>query len=495
MELTAADIKQCQQALGFANKAYINSSWQAAQSGKTFDCISPIDGRVLTQIPACDTADIDLAVASAKACFERGDWAKQSPRQRKRALLKLADLINEHQLELALLECLDMGKPISDAYTSDIPGAAAACRWIAEAIDKVYDLVAPTAHDVFATIRREPCGVVGIITPWNFPFYLAVKKLAPALAAGNSVVMKPAEQSPLSTLKLAQLIDQAGFPEGVVNVVPGFGETAGKALALHCDVDVVSFTGSTEVGRLMMQYSGQSNLKRIHLECGGKSPNVICADAPDLTRAAIDSAMAVFTNSGQICCAPTRLLVDNRVREQVMQAMQCVIEAYQPGNPLDPDTKMGAMVDRGQCERVMQYIGLGKQTARLVCGGEQMHKDTGGYYIQPTIFDQVSNDMIIAREEIFGPVLSVIGFDNEAQAIQIANDSDYGLAASVWTSNISKAHQLSRAIRAGVVSVNTLDTGDSTVTFGGYKQSGIGTEGALYDFDNYSEIKSTWMQL
>lgn len=494
MSITAEQIESAKGQLTLATDAWINGKAATAQSGERFDCVSPIDGSVLASIARCDEADINAAVACAKQKFEAGIWAKLSPCQRKQTLLRLADLIEQNALSLAVMETMDMGKPVSAAY-GEVFGAANAARWIAEATDKIYDSIAPTGSETLAMIRREPCGVVGIITPWNFPFYLAVKKLIPALATGNSVVIKPAEQSPLTTLRLGELIQQAGIPDGVVNIVPGFGETAGQALALHRDVDVISFTGSTEVGRLMMQYSGQSNLKRINLECGGKSPNIICADANDLDKAARESAAAVFHNSGQICCAPTRMLVDNRVREQVLKVVMDVAKRYMPANPFEPDTLMGTIVDEVQCKRVMGYIDKGQGSAELCCGGEQLYQETGGYYIAPTVFTGVTNDMVIAQEEVFGPVLSVIGFDTLEEAVAIANDTTYGLAASVWTSNLQTAHRLSASIRAGVVSVNTLNTGDASVTFGGYKQSGIGTEGALYDFDNYSEIKTTWMSL
>ncbi|MDF1795289.1 MAG: aldehyde dehydrogenase [Coxiellaceae bacterium] len=495
MEISKQQVQSTIDQMDFKTGAFIDGQYTQSKSNETFECVSPINGKKVVDIAACSQADVDMAVACAKRAYEKGVWAKQSPLARKTVLLKFADLIEKHAMELAVMETMDMGKPIADSISSDVPGAAYRLRWTAEAVDKVYGNIAPTAPDTFATITREPCGVVGIITPWNFPLYLAALKFAPALAAGNSVVIKPAEQSPLTTIRIAELAAEAGIPEGVFNVLPGMGETAGQALCLHNDVDMISFTGSSEVGKLIMQYSGQSNLKRVHLECGGKSPNIIFADAPDLTEAARASARSVFLNSGQICCAPTRLLVENKVREQVMNEMLSFAKDFQPGDPLDPATQLGSMVDKVQMDRVLSYIESGRQSAKLACGGEQVMQDTGGFYISPTIFDMVTNDMKIAQEEIFGPVLSVIGFDSTEEAIQIANDTTYGLAGSVWTGNINKAHQMSSAIRAGLVSVNCLEIGDATVTFGGYKQSGIGTEGAFFDFDNYSEIKTTWMRL
>lgn len=495
MTIDKAQILAIKAKLKLANQAFINGQYQAASAGKTFTRRSAIDGQVITEVASCDARDIDLACQAAKRSFVEGHWSNCSPLERKQVLLKFADLLESHCLSLAVLETWDVGKAIADSLAVDVPGSIARLRYIAEAIDKVYDRVAPTRADVLATITREPCGVVGIITPWNFPLFLALANIAPALAAGNSVVVKPAEQAPLTTLYIAQLAHEAGIPAGVLNVVPGMGETAGKALALHPDVEAIAFTGSTEVGKLMMQYSGQSNLKRVHLECGGKSPNIIMADAEDLTLAATTQAARVFFNQGQVCCAPTRLLVQNTVRESVIDEMKKVAQTFMPGDPWDPQTKVGALIDQVQHQRVLGYLAQGRASAELVCGGQATRQDSGGYYIEPTIFSGVKNDMAIAQEEIFGPVLSVIGFDTMAEAIALANDTTYGLAASVWTANLNVAHTMARQIRAGVVSVNCIDTGDPTTTFGGYRQSGVGTQGALLDFDNFSEIKTTWIQL
>ncbi len=496
MNITADQIQQTANQISINGNAFIAGKFVSAVSNKSFECISPIDGKKLVDVASCDKADVDLAVRSARQAFDSGVWSKASPVERKKVLLRLAELIDQHLLELAVLETLDMGKPISNSLSSDIPGAAKKIRWIAECIDKVYGEVAPTSSDILATITREPVGVVGAVVPWNYPFFLACGKLAPALAMGNSVIIKPAEQSPLTAIRLVELAAEAGVPEGVVQVLPGYGETAGQAIGLHPDVDMVAFTGSGEVGRLFMQYSAQSNMKRLLLECGGKSPNVILADCFDLDEAVKASSEGVFYNQGETCCAPTRLLVQNTIKDQVLERMSDLAKQYQPNHPLLPDTFMGAMIDQSQTERVMSYIATGQsEGAQVAFGGQQVRQETGGYYIEPTVFFDVRNDMKIAREEIFGPVISVIGFNDMAEAIRIANDTHYGLAASVWTGNLKTAHRMAREIRAGVVSVNVIDTGDNTTTFGGYKESGIGRTGGLHQFDHYTELKTTWIKL
>ncbi len=496
MTTISAEHKQQAEQLVIKHQAFINGQYVPAQSGKTFDCISPIDGKVLTQIASCDQADVDIAVKNARQTFNQGTWSKLNRGERKRILLKFADILEKHAYELALLETMDMGKPIHDSSEGDIPGAISKIRWVAECIDKVYDEIAPTNNDVLAMVTREPCGVVAAVTPWNFPFYLACAKIAPAIAVGNSIILKPAEQSPLSALRMAELAVEAGIPKGVINVLPGFGETAGAALGLHPDVDVISFTGSTEVGKFFLKYSAQSNMKRVYLECGGKSPNIILGDALNLEEAARASAIGAFHNQGQICCAPTRLLVQKNVKDQVIETIVELSKNYQPNDPLDPDTKMGAIVNQVQMQRILEYIEAGNTSgAKLKTGGQQARKNSGGFYIEPTVFAQVNNDMKIAREEIFGPVLSVISFDTIEEAIQIANDTHYGLAANLWTKNINTAHKISRALRAGVISVNCINSGDNTTPFGGYKQSGIGREGGIHQFDEFCEIKTTWIAL
>jgi 4-guanidinobutyraldehyde dehydrogenase/NAD-dependent aldehyde dehydrogenase len=477
-------------------QAFINGRYVDAASGATFDCLSPIDGRLLAKVAATDAADVDAAVASARAAFNKGSWSRMAPARRKRVLLKFAELIQAHAEELALLETLDMGKPIADSTRIDMPAAARSIAWFAEAIDKVYDEVAPTGPDALALITREPVGVVGAIVPWNFPLLMASWKLGPALAAGNSVILKPSEKSPLTALRVAELALEAGLPEGVLNVLPGLGQTAGKALALHMDVDCIAFTGSTATGRLMLQYSGQSNMKRVWLECGGKSPHIIMADTADLDRAARAAAFAIFFNQGEMCSAGSRLIVQDSVRDQVLEKIAAVGRTLQPGDPLDPKTALGAIVDETQLNTVMRYIESGKsEGARLAFGGQRVRKETGGFYVEPTIFDDVQPRMTIAREEIFGPVLATLTFRNVDEALEIANNVIYGLAAGIWTRDIRTAHRVARALRAGTVYVNCYDADDITVPFGGFKQSGNGRDKSLHALDKYVELKTTWIDL
>lgn len=496
MQLDYAEIKQKARSIKFKNQAFINGHYVHAQSGETFDCLNPATGQLLTKVAACDKADVDLAVVAARQSFERGVWSQCAPEQRKKILLKFADLIEQHHFELALLETLNMGKPIVDSFESDVPGAVKLIRWNAEAIDKMYDKIAPSASHVLAMITREPLGVVAAVTPWNYPIFLACAKIAPALAMGNSVIIKPAEQSPLTTIYLGQLANEAGIPAGVLNIIPGFGETAGRALGLHFEVDAVSFTGSTEVGKLFLKYSSESNMKRVFLECGGKSPNIVLADYDNLEKAAQASIKGVFTNQGQICCAPTRLLVQESIHDKLVEQLILVAKSFQPGDPLNPETIMGAIVSEIQMQRILDYIESGKKNgAALVLGGQQILKKTGGYFIEPTIFTRVNNSMKISQEEIFGPVLSILPFKTMEEAIKTANETHYGLAASLWTNDLSKAHKIAKALRAGVVSVNCIDSGDITTTFGGYKQSGIGREGSFFGLEAYTELKTTWIEL
>ncbi|MBT9587579.1 aldehyde dehydrogenase [bacterium] len=482
--------------LKIEGRAYIDGTYVEAKSGQTFPCISPGTGQTVAQVASCDATDVDIAVAAARRSFESGVWSDLSPKDRKRILLKLSELILQNKAELAMLETLDMGKPINDSRNVDIPLVAECFAWFAECIDKVYDEMAPVGRSNLAMINREPVGVVAAVVPWNFPLLMASWKLAPALAVGNSVVLKPAEQSPLTALRLAELASQAGLPNGVLNVVPGLGEKAGKALGLHNDVDCVGFTGSTEVGKLFMQYSGQSNLKRVWLECGGKTPVIVMADCHDLDAAARAAAFGIFFNQGEVCNAGSRLLLHSSIKEPFLEKLQGWAKKMQPGDPFDPKTRMGAIVDKTQMDRVLGYINKGhEQGAKLIAGGHQARTDSGGYYIEPTIFDDVNNDMIIAREEIFGPVLSVLTFDEADQAIKIANDTHYGLAAAVWTKDINLAHRTARSLRAGVVWVNCFDTGDISTPFGGFKQSGSGRDKSMHAMEKYVDLKMTWVKL
>ena len=476
--------------------AFIDGRYVAAASGATFDCLSPIDGRSLAQVASTDAADVDLAVAAARRAFESGVWVRQSPRERKRVLLRFAELILEHGEELALLETLDMGKPIADSLAVDIPATARCIAWYAEAIDKIYDEIAPTPHQALALVTREPVGVVGAIVPWNFPLIMAAWKIGPALAAGNSFILKPSEKSPLTAIRIAELATRAGIPDGVFNVLPGFGQTAGRALALHMDVDCIGFTGSTRTGKLMLQYSGQSNMKRVWLECGGKSPNIILADCPDLDRAAATAAAAIFFNQGEMCSAGSRLIVEESVRDAVLERVVDAGRRMPPGDPLDPATRLGAIVDRTQLETVLGYIGSGRdEGAKVLLGGRQVRRETGGCYVEPTVFADVDPRMKIAREEIFGPVLAAITAGDADEAVKIGNSGVYGLAAAVWTRDISRAHRIARALRSGMVYVNCYDADDITVPFGGFKQSGMGRDKSLHAFDKYTELKTTWIDL
>lgn len=477
-------------------RAYINGKRVDAQSGAVFDCISPIDGKTLTQFARCTAQDIDLAVAVARKAFEDRRWRGKSPAQRKRVLIKFADLMLENIESLALAETLDMGKPIQYARSVDVKGAANCIRWYGEAIDKVYGEVAPTPDNALALVTQEPVGVVGVIVPWNYPMLMASWKIAPALAAGNSVVLKPSEKSPLTALRMAELALQAGIPAGVFNVVPGLGSEAGAPLALHMDVDCIAFTGSTRVGKQIHVMAGQSNLKRTWTELGGKSPNIVFADCPDLDRAVEAAVTSIFFNQGQSCNAPSRLLLEASIHDRFLEKALALVPKFAPSNPLLPDTIMGALVDEVQTNNVLRYIASGKaEGAKLLVGGERVLQETGGCYVQPTIFTSVREEMTIAREEIFGPVLAVQTFSETSEAVRMANNSIYGLHAGVWTSDINKAHGVARALRVGTVHVNQYDEDDITVPFGGFKQSGVGRDKSLHALHKYTETKSTWIRL
>jgi acyl-CoA reductase-like NAD-dependent aldehyde dehydrogenase len=478
------------------DQAFIDGKFCSALSGATTPSFSPIDGSKLADVAACGADDIDVAVRAARTAFEHGDWRDLSPRARRDILFRFADLLEANTPELALLETLDLGKPISNSKSADLPLTVQTIRYYAEAIDKVYDELGPSPSNAVSMIVREPLGVIGAVTPWNFPLLMASWKFAPALATGNCIIMKPAEQTSLSLLRVAELSLEAGIPAGVFNVVPGSGPDAGKPLALHMDVDAVVFTGSTAVGKLIMGYSAQSNLKRVGLECGGKSPQIIMADCGNLDAAAEAAAWGVFYDQGQVCTAATRLLVQREIKDEFLEKVAAIARTLKPGNPLDPDTTFGSLVDDKQIATVLGYIETGKaEGATLVCGGERSLEDTGGYYVQPTIFDNVSNEMTIAQEEIFGPVISAIVFDDFDEAMQIANDSIYGLAAGIWTSNINTAHHAGRRLRAGNVWINCWDGSDITTPFGGFKQSGFGRDRSLHALDKYTELKTIWLEL
>ena len=494
--LTRADWEQRAKNLQIEGRALIHGEHCDAVSGQTFDCVTPVDGRVLGQVASCDAADADVAVRDARATFESGVWSRMKPVERKKIMIRFADLLDAHAEELALLETLDMGKPIGDSLSVDVPAASRALRWSGEAIDKIYDEVAATPHDELGLITREPVGVVAAIVPWNFPMIMTAWKLGPALATGNSVIVKPSEKSPLTAIRMAELALEAGIPAGVLNVLPGFGHTVGKALALHMDVDTLVFTGSTKIAKQLMIYAGESNMKRVWLEAGGKSANIVFEDAPCLKEAAEAAAMAICFNQGEMCTAGSRLLVQRSIKDKFMPMVVEAMQGWKVGHALDPETQVGALVDQGHLNTVLSYIEAGHaDQAKMLCGGKRTLEETGGVYVEPTIFDDAHNKMRIAQEEIFGPVLTVIPFDTTEEAIAIANDSIFGLAAAIWTSNLSKAHLAAKALRVGSMWVNQYDGGDMTAPFGGYKQSGNGRDKSLHAFDKYTEIKATWIKL
>ena len=493
---TRAEWQARADALSFRHQAFIDGRWVDAADGKRFDALSPIDGKVLAKVAECGAQDVDRAVRAARAAFDKGAWATASPVQRKTKLQKLARLVEANAVELALLETLDMGKPIEDALKVDVAASVRCLDWTAEAIDKVFDQVAPTGQDELGLITHEPLGVVAAIVPWNFPLLMACWKIAPALAMGNSVLLKPSEKSPLSALRLAELVAEAGIPEGVFNVLPGFGPGCGEAMAMHMDVDGLVFTGSTAVGKHLLVCAGKSNMKRAYMECGGKSPNIVFADAPDLRAAAAAAASGIFYNQGEVCTAASRLLVERSIKDEFLALVVEAGRRMQPRHPLEPGAPMGAMVDEVQMQRVLGFIERGREEgAKLALGGRRVMQETGGFYIEPTVFDEVDPGMTISREEIFGPVLSAIAFDTEDEAVRIANDSAYGLAAGFWTKDLQRAHRVARRLRAGSVWVNYWDGGDMTAPFGGYKQSGNGRDKSLQAFSKYTETKATWFNL
>ncbi len=476
-----------------ATKLLINNQWVEAASGKRFPTIDPSTGDEICQVAEADAADVDRAVRAARQAFEKGAWRRMSAAERGNLLNKLAGLIENNAEELARLESLDNGKPYNVALTADLPLTVACYRYYAGWADKIQGKTIPVSGNYFCYTRLEPIGVVGQIIPWNFPLLMQAWKLAPALACGNTVVLKPAEQTPLTALRVGELIVEAGFPEGVVNLLPGYGPTAGQAIARHMDVDKVAFTGSTEVGHLIMEAAAQTNLKRVTLELGGKSPNIVFADA-DMNQAVEGSHFALFFNQGQCCCAGSRLYVEEKVYDEFVERSVERAAKRSVGDPFDPQTEQGPQVDQAQFDKVMSYIDAGKQEgAKLLCGGDRSGER--GYFIRPTVFGDVQDEMKIAQEEIFGPVMSIIKFRDLDEVVERANKTMYGLAAAVWTRDITKAHAVANSVRAGTVWVNCYDVFDAAAPFGGFKQSGIGRELGEYGLQQYTEVKTVTVKL
>jgi aldehyde dehydrogenase (NAD+) len=475
-------------------KLLIGNEWVNSKSGKTFPTINPATGEEICQVAEADAQDIDRAVHTARSAFHQGSpWRRLSAAERGRLLNRLADLIEKNASELARLESLDNGKPYSVALAADLPLTIACYRYYAGWADKVQGRTIPINGPYFCYTRLEPVGVVGQIIPWNFPLLMQAWKLAPALATGNTVILKPAEQTPLTALRVGELILEAGFPSGVVNILPGYGPTAGAAIARHMDIDKVAFTGSTEVGHLIMEASAKSNLKRVTLELGGKSPNIVFADA-DLDQAVEGSHFALFFNQGQCCCAGSRLYVEEKVYDEFVERSVARAKKRTVGDPLDPATEQGPQVDDAQFDKVMGYIESGKQQgAKMLCGGDRV--GSRGYFIRPTVFADVKDDMKIAQEEIFGPVMSILKFRDTDELVERANKTMYGLAAGVWTRDIGKAHAIANSVRAGTVWVNCYDVFDAAAPFGGFKQSGIGRENGEYGLQQYTEVKTVTVQL
>lgn len=478
--------------------AFINGEFVPSASGATFESVNPATGEVLTEISSCDAEDVDRAVAAAGASFASGVWSRMHPSDRREVLMRLVALLEENLEDLALMESIDAGKPITDCREFDLPDTIGSIRWYAEAADKAFGKTTAAGDDALGLIVHEPIGVVGAVLPWNFPLAMLAWKLGPALAAGNSVVVKPPELATLTTLRFAELASEAGLPDGVLNVVPGLGHVAGKALGLHADVDIISFTGSNEVGREFLRYSADSNLKKIVLELGGKAPQIVTADNADrLAVVAEDLAEAAFGNNGQNCTAGSRILVHSSIAEDFIDELVKATNSFVVGDPLDPATTIGSLVEESALARVTEYVDAAVADGATVrAGGKRVLEETGGWFYPPTVVTDVREDMAIARDEIFGPVVVVLPFDDVADAVRIANDTPFGLAANVWSRDIDDALGTARAVRAGTVSVNGYSEGDITTPFGGYKESGFGgRDNGMEAFEQYTETKTIWVNL
>lgn len=479
--------------LRLQSKAFINGAFQDALSGETFASLNPATGEVIAQVAACSKADVDLAVQHARAAFDDGRWSRMHPSERKVKLMRFAQLMEDHQTELSVLESVDSGKPVGECVAVDIPETIKTIRWHAELIDKIYDTTAPAGPNVLALVTREAIGVVGLVLPWNFPLLMLAWKIGPALAAGCSVIVKPAELTSLSTLRVAELAQQAGIPDGVFNVVPGTGKDAGEPIGLHPDIDMVSFTGSTVTGRRFLRYAADSNLKRIVLECGGKNPAVVLQDAEDLEAVAAHVVNGAFWNMGENCSATSRLIVHSAIKDRLLEAIGRALEAWKTGDPLDSSNRIGALVSSGHFQKVHSYLDLARADGcKVIFGGGTQ----SGAFVEPTVVDAVTPKSRLFREEIFGPILCVTTFENVQEAITLANDTNYGLAASVYTANQRCAMKLAREIRAGTVTVNCFGEGDVSTPFGGFKESGFGgRDKSIHAHDQYTEIKTVWIDV
>ena len=475
---------------------YINGKFQKSKAGKFMESINPATGSILTNISACDESDVNYAVEVSRKAFNSGEWANKHPSERKAVLLKLAQLIEENKTELAVLESLESGKPISECEITDLPETIVTIQWHAEAIDKMYDQISPANVDAVGLITREPLGVVGCVLPWNFPLMMLAWKIAPALAGGNSVIVKPAEQTSMTALRVAELATEAGIPKGVLNVLPGEGPDVGEPMGRHLDIDAISFTGSTEVGRLFLEFSGQSNLKKIILECGGKNPAVVLSDANNLDGVAEHVVYAALWNMGQNCTANSRLIVHKSLKDTLLEKVIEKMADWRTGDPLDPSNQLGAIISREQYDKILGYIEIAKEQGAVLVKGGNAIESGKGMFIEPTLFTNVTPEMIIAQEEIFGPVFAMMVVDSDEKAIHLANETSYGLQASLFTSSVTKAHKYGRALQAGTVSVNCYGEGDISTPFGGYKLSGFGgRDNSLMAHDQYTETKTLWIDI
>ncbi|WP_165465709.1 aldehyde dehydrogenase [Enterobacter cloacae] len=489
---TLNDVTRLAHELTLPDKAFIDGRFSPARSGQTLTTYNPATGEAIGTLAACDESDVNAAVSAARAAFEAGSWRKRAPGERKAVLLKLAALMEQETESLAVLESLDSGKPVSECLTVDVPETIHVLKWHAEAIDKLYDHTAPTGN-ALALVVREPIGVVGCVLPWNFPLLMLAWKIGPALAAGCSIIVKPAEQTSLTALRIAELAFEAGIPAGVLNIVTGTGKEVGEPIGLHPDIDMVSFTGSTATGRRFLHYAAESNLKKVVLECGGKNPALVFNDADDIAAVAGHVLNGAFWNMGENCSATSRLLVQEEVKEALLAEMAKQIGSWKMGNPLDPNNRLGSMVSPEHFSKVSSYLNTARQEGLRVLHGGNTEQ---GAYVQPTVIDGVTPESALFREEIFGPVLCVSTFKTEEEAIALANDTPYGLAASVYTGTLNRAIRVSRAVRAGTVTVNCFGEGDATTPFGGYKQSGFGgRDKSVFALDQYTELKTIWIDV